>query len=271
MDFDKFESLLEDQAIYFLNFKRFEDHFEGLYPFSNWKHFHDVIMQQKWYDLENPDNPVLTLELVKRIGRHFKENFDKPYPFEEWKLIYESDNWGRNTDIRVLFELVELMEAHISWQYLKGGNFINCWSGGERESSKMWKNFTTEGKGVCIKSSVKRLKECFAEDGEYGVRIGTVIYIDYLTDYLPPDKNAYYIFTHKDREHDYEKEVRVYVLEEGRECRNKKNIYVPVSLGTLIEKIYISPTADEHLLNDVKAITEKHNLKKEVLLSDLRN
>jgi hypothetical protein len=122
------------------------------------------------------------------------------------------------------------------------------------------------------KSNVKRLKECFAEDDKYEVKIGAVTYIDYSTDYLPPDKNMHYIFTHKDEnEFSYENEVRAYVLMKGREYRDQERICVPVSLDTLIEKIYISPTADEKLLNSVKAKTEEYDLKKEVILSNLHN
>ncbi|MGB9940258.1 hypothetical protein [Methanosarcina sp.] len=229
-------------------------------------------MQRRGYDTENPDNPVLALELVNRIEMHFKKNFYKPGPFEEWKLIYDSTSQGRNNDIELLLELIELMEAYISFQYLIGGHFINCWHQNECESGKMWEEYTQKGEGICIKSNIKRLKECFAEDEKHEVKIGTVSYIDYSTDYLPPDKNMHYIFTHKDKEKcGYENEVRAYVLMKGREYRDKKCICVPVSLDILIEKIYISPIADEQLLNSVKSITEKYDLKKEIILSDLHN
>jgi hypothetical protein len=135
----------------------------------------------------------------------------------------------------------------------------------------MWEEYTHKGKGICIKSNIKRLKECFAEDEKHEVKIGTVSYIDYSTDYLPPE-NVYYIFTHKDkRKFGYESEVRAYVLMKGKEYRDQEGIYVPLSLDTLVEKIYISPTADEQFLNSVKSITEKCDLKKEAILSDLHS
>lgn len=277
MDIEKFEYLLNKQSLWFSNFKKFHDGFEGRYPFGNWKYFYNVLKKKGNYKIKDPDNIESILVLIYLIMGHFDSSLERHCPIDNRGCINSiiSQNVKYDTELttKLIMELVDLMEAHISTIYFWGGHFINCWRQNECESIDMWKEYSQTGKGICIKSDLNRLKECFAGDKMNEVNIGTVNYINYSTDYLPPE-NMFDLFTHKDNSHVKEREVRAYILRRREDLfdeggiRAIPGIPVRICLDTLIEKIYVSPTADKIFFEKVKSITEEHNIRKEVILSE---
>lgn len=99
--------------------------------------------------------------------------------------------------------------------------FVNCWNLSEHESAALWGLYVPAGGGVAIRSSFRRLTECFGPldpqptdgDGVQRIYIGRVQYLDYARDWLP-EGNAFYPYVHKRRSFEFEGEVRT-LMQQG--------------------------------------------------------
>jgi len=154
--------------------------------------------------------------------------------------------------------------------------YVNCWCLSEYESSAMWKLYLKSNEGIAIQSTYKRLSECFSENSVYrkDIEIGKVKYIEYGKDLMPP--NIYLSFLYKRKSFEHEKELRAIIVlisneqtEEPKKDLACSGIYIPIDLDILIEKIYVSPTAEEWFKDLVESIVKKYKLKKVVVQSDL--
>ena len=60
---------------------------------------------------------------------------------------------------------------------------VNCWFFGKTESERMWNDYGDGGKGIAIRSTVKRLATSFQITGDYALvsRVGRVKYEDFET------------------------------------------------------------------------------------------
>ncbi|WP_292378601.1 DUF2971 domain-containing protein [Methanosarcina sp. UBA289] len=154
------------------------------------------------------------------------------------------------------------------------GSFCICgWHENDYESAAMWKLYSDLEKGIAIQTTYKNLKECFFE-AKPKVVIGKVEYLDYNEDSIPwgNELKIYKPFVYKRRSFEYEHEIRAIVFVPSGEKKEKTSgIYVPVSLDTLIEKVYVSPKSPKWFLNLVKSVSKKYRLNKEVIQSDLYN
>ncbi len=158
---------------------------------------------------------------------------------------------------------------------IRNFTFINSWHMNEYESAAMWKLYLKTDEGVAIQSTFKRLTECFNEY-EKDVFIGKVKYIDYKTEWLP-EGNSFYPFLHKRKSFEYEHEIRAIIqifpvknnkLDLTQEISDS-GIYVSVNLDKLIERVFISPTAQTWFIDLINSIAKKYNLEKEVVQSSL--
>ncbi|KAF5430684.1 hypothetical protein C5S39_07300 [Candidatus Methanophagaceae archaeon] len=108
------------------------------------------------------------------------------------------------------------------------------------------------------------------------MHIGTVKYIDYETEWLP-ERYSFNPFLHKRKSFEHERELRAIIQKfptKGDEIDLTQEIfdigaYINVDLYTLIEKIFISPTAPKWFNDVVKSIVNKYDLEKEVIQSSL--
>lgn len=162
--------------------------------------------------------------------------------------------------------------------------YVNCWCLSEYELSAMWKLYLKSDKGIAIRSTYKRLSECFNKTSVYkeGIEIGKIKYIEHGKYLIPP--NICLSFLHKRKSFEHEKELRAIIvlisdekIEEPKDKKNKKSendlassgIYIPIDLDILIEKIYISPTSEKWFKDLVESIVKKYKLKTVVKQSDL--
>ncbi len=146
--------------------------------------------------------------------------------------------------------------------------FANSWSMSDTESPALWHQYARESKGVAIQSTYQRLVDCF-NGTDLEVHIGSVRYVDYGTD-LVPDK---YIFTpalHKRKAFEHERELRALIVKaphrpdgstlDMETAEKVKGIDVPVDLGTLAERIFVSPDSPDWFLFLVKEATARLGL-----------
>lgn len=150
-------------------------------------------------------------------------------------------------------------------------HFINCWHCSEWESAAMWKLYLQGGEGIAIQSTVGRLKECFSSTtgGQY---IARVRYADADQVVLPLGFHMPLILW-KRPSYEHEKEVRAIIFhnrpEEIYEDVTPVGVYVPCDLETLIERVYIAPTAARWFSETVQGLLDKFGLKREVQQSNL--
>lgn len=151
---------------------------------------------------------------------------------------------------------------------------VNSWHINEHESAAMWKLYLKTDEGVAIRSTFKRLTQSF-NTSEPDVFVGVVDYLDYVTDFIPED-NALAPFLCKRKSFEHERELRALVwtllkdftipytnesLDDG--------IPVSVDLDVLVDKIFVSPTAQPWFSELVRSVTQKYGLNKEVTQSNL--
>lgn len=147
---------------------------------------------------------------------------------------------------------------------------VNCWHENNFESTAMWKLYTENDKGVAIQSNFKRLKECF-DNCKTVIHIGKIKYLDYNNDDSKiSDANDYLPFLRKRQSFEHEHEIRVIVsFHDMNKDENIDGMFVDVSLCTLIEKIYVYPTASKGFLDLVKSVSRKYGIEKKVIQSNL--
>ena len=222
MDFTKFVSLLDKQALFFARADMLPDPFEGSYSKAN------IRLR-----------PIIYKDIPRKIQRQLS--------------VFMKD--------------------------LRKFTIINSWHMNEYESAAMWKLYLKTDEGIAIQSTFKRLTRSFnknmGNDG-YTVYIGKVKYIDYETEWLP-EGNTFYPFLRKRRSFKHEQELRAIIQKvpvKGDKMDLKQEIfdkgaYVPVDLNTLIERIFVSPTAPKWFNGLVESIVSKYNLKKKIMQSSL--
>ena len=228
--YSKFESVLRNQALFFCRVDRLDDAFEGSYPEAYRPHF-DKDWEDRGKALNLPEPLILQFRAYNRDFR------------------------------RALRRCV----------------VVNCWHMNDCESEAMWKIYTERRKGVAIQSTFTRLGESFNNNKVDDIYIGKIKYIDYMTETFPLS-NAFYPYAYKRRSFAYENEVRAAILkfpinDKGQLDLNmeiyQRGKFVSVDPNILIERVFISPTADPWLEKKARSALRKYGLVKEVIQSDL--
>jgi hypothetical protein len=130
-------------------------------------------------------------------------------------------------------------------------HLINCWHVDDSESFAMWKIYGGEQQdAIAIQSTIGRLKKSLNANNER-IWIGEVEYIDFR-DWEPKNRffnsdtpNTLKTFFLKWHYFKYENEIRAVINKAYKNHRAEKGILVKVDISELIEKIYISATADK--------------------------
>ena len=153
---------------------------------------------------------------------------------------------------------------------------VNSWHMNEYESAAMWKLYLKSDEGIAIQSTFKRLAQSFNECKEHNIWIGMVKYIDYTKDEMPFN-NIFFRITTKRKSFEHERELRAAVAEfplpSVKHLKNHdpfaNGLYVPVNLELLIERVFVSPTAEKWFSDLVQSVTQKYGLSKSVSRSSL--
>ncbi len=238
-DFSKFLHLLENKALFFSCLVELadSDKSEGLYGEYNRK-----LFQVKFDELPN------------EVRDSFGVTDEK-----SWKGIQAAtDSIIRHTELS------------------RGQLAVNCWHADDHESVAMWKIYGRDTHGLCIQTTLDRLKNCFAPHKDDSIYIGAVTYLDYETELIPMN-NAFFPAISKRREFKYESEVRSILwrfpktpgpdLSYARTIG--KGVLVNVDIPVLFERIYISPYASQYVRDLVPKMLKKYGLTVEVIVSKL--
>jgi hypothetical protein len=154
---------------------------------------------------------------------------------------------------------------------------INCWYQSEYESDAMWQLYSNNG--IAIQTTFGKLKNSF-KNSDDNVLIGQVKYIDYNQEgmyYL----NALTPFLFKRISFEHEREIRAVIwntqtnrepADEDDEVSIELIDYGKLSnidIETLIETIYVSPTAPSWFHKLIVSILNRYKLDKPVIHSKL--
>lgn len=157
---------------------------------------------------------------------------------------------------------------------------INCWYLNQHESAAMWQLYTSLGEGLAVRSTVQSLINACSDTKvtDRVIWIGTVDYIDYETGRIPPD-NIYFPLMSKRTSFSHEVELRAVAsgceisaagLPQGTwELLNESGYDHPIDLTTLIESIFVSPSAPGWYEPMVRKIVDRYRLYKPVQPSNL--
>ena len=166
--------------------------------------------------------------------------------------------------------------------------YVSCFHQADEETAFMWKQYADKD-GVAILTSSKRIKKSFHLT-KSPVYLSRVKYINYNCEPIYDMGNMFSLVIHKRKSFQYEKEVRCisllndlytdsginekYIIDKGKGNkldfeRLPVGIKVDIDLLHLIEKVYISPYADNYIWENVKAWMEMKHLDVETVKSEL--
>jgi hypothetical protein len=167
---------------------------------------------------------------------------------------------------------------------------VNCWFLGQDESEMMWGEYGQEGKGVAIRSTVRRLASAFQITGDYALvsAVGRIHYVDFESHEMDSydANNLLRVAFIKDKRYASEQEVRVVTLNSLHSgCLNPdglpvvdhqpvfdpngKGFYVKCRLQELVQAIIVGPNAQPHFFTLVKRLVNRYRLFVEVETSKL--
>ena len=239
IDLSKFIDLLNRKELFFTRLDNFEDPFEGA---STEKDYLDreQYIKSHLYAENSEDKHALFLTYNDELIRY--------YTLNSMDDVTESFNAKRKL------------------------YFANCWHLNEFESEAMWKLYLQSREGIAIQTSVSRLEKALEDiPAKY---MSEVKYIDYQNDRFEGEDNEAAVYFFKRNHFEHEKEYRIIiprvfskdigaphkVVDEDEQNRHF-GIHIPVAdLSTLIEDVYISPTAPGWFADVVTAVMEKFNL-----------
>ncbi len=230
MDLAKFISLLSTNSLYFASACSFDDPYEGAKGV--------IERKEKW------DNFYL----------EFFRKAIMTAPGADSKLMKETEIEAQAQ--RLLAEMG--MHGNLERQY----TYISCWHCNSCESEAMWKLYAVNIKNaIAIQTTMQNLYN--ALDRDPYIKIGKINYIDYQKQFAPV--NGAYWYKRKSFEH--EREVRAVLMD--TKCENN-GIYVPVNVEKLITQIHVSPFAPEWFVDVIRSITEKYDISKPILYSEMK-
>ncbi|WP_342045897.1 hypothetical protein [Bacillus sp. OTU530] len=221
------------------------------------------------------------VDILERESIFFtrSDKFEDPFEGVLTKRTLEERNEQLNFAWKhVDKDLREKLINHVSFAdaKMKECTVINCWHMNKYESDAMWKLYLKSNEGIAIQSTFQKLCNSFSSE-EREVYIGMVAYIDYVSDTIPI-KNSFHPFLHKRRSFEHERELRAVIAEfptKGDAIDYSAHPfefgdYVPVDLSTLIESVYVAPTAPKWIVELVERVLKKYGLEdKPVIQSSL--
>ncbi|SFX44206.1 DUF2971 domain-containing protein [Azotobacter vinelandii] len=278
MGLPKFLSLLQSKSLFFYNLELMAqgDPFEGTLPSSRFLH-------RSWNAVEDVPS-----ELKGRLSGFLKRG---------------------ETDLSIgLNRMKELAELRIRQAFaMRRAYFINCWHMNDHESAAMWDIYSKRNEGIAIVSCEERLEGAL-ENCSLDIYGGKVIYGNYSSEKFVIDENsAFTPIIHKRMSFEYEKEFRLAYCDTSvthKEIKSEKGFFnidgdlipditpngvvtrgrsedeieaitptpgvnVNCDLNILINKIYISPLAEQWFYDIVASACSTYGITAPVEKSEI--
>lgn len=141
-----------------------------------------------------------------------------------------------------------------AFQRLKTKMFISCWFMKEYESDGMWQIYGKIDESIAIQTTYAKLQKTVLDVEPYA-EIAMVDYIHYEI-HDKPMVGGFHPFFHKRMSFEDESEIRAVIW--NRDSTEEYGMNLPVDIGSLMEKIYISPLAGEWFFKLVKDVLKRY-------------
>jgi hypothetical protein len=148
--------------------------------------------------------------------------------------------------------------------------FASTWHMSEYESAAMWKLYARTEEAICVRSTYAKLSDALPDD----VLVGEVIYIDY-EQYIVPFDNVLWPYIHKRKSFEHERELRALIADISALMATPRSdppvagVWRDVDLVSIIDRVYIAPTAPEWFLETVQATIQQFGFTFPVIRSSL--
>lgn len=187
--------------------------------------------------------------------------FTKPKHFEDvWEGLlpakyFDSSNYNLPPETDKKFAEI-IVKSHKQQSLESSEKFgVNCWHLNSYEPEAFWKNYAKE-EGVAIKTTFKKLKECFDLYKERDLFIGKVKYLDEQFGDVDTG-NFFNRILWKRKSYEHENEVRAVIWESPPNFdgdpfvfENEYGHYVPINLNILVDEIITTPFVAGNWFND---------------------
>ena len=137
---------------------------------------------------------------------------------------------------------------------------VNCWHLSEHDSMAMWKIYSGD-KGIAVQTTIQKFKAAF-EKYQDSVKISKISYTDEPIDHpIGWSVGKLFACMTKRKCYEHEKEVRALIWETTEINRTKDgSAIVPIEINNLIENIFLSPTSEDNMMNNVCVLLNKSGI-----------
>lgn len=215
------------------------------------------------------DKRALFFSRIDKLEDRFEGSF--PKATTEARPEKYRKQYSENADVILQFH-------SFAFEQIRKFFLVNCWSASEYEIAAMWKLHINNDVGIAIQSTYDRFKSSFVEDLEDDIHVGNVRYIDFNLDNIN-ETNLFDRFFYKRKSFAFEREFRAVIFRvqeslKGGTIDIKRPVYehgkyIKVNIDTLIEGVFVSPSAPEWFVSLVQSILEKYQINKKVKQSNL--
>ena len=157
----------------------------------------------------------------------------------------------------------KLAEIRKRW---RESTLISCWHERPHESEAMWRLYSSETDGIAIKTNFGSFKTSLTSNEN--IYVGKVSYIDYESNFIP-EGNTFAPYLYKRQSFDHEREVRAIVQMPTLQDICDIGKYYEVDLSLLIQEVIVSPYAPDWLLELIRSVATRYNLKAPIVRSNL--
>lgn len=165
----------------------------------------------------------------------FDDKREGHYTHKDMKTWDEQlKDWGFSAHERALAEEAKAKIARHNQKAV----VISCWTSGEDEDIRMWREYGNSNEAVAIETTVGKLSSVLGPD----FLIIRVAYLDYTSDSIPKNHSLQPYF-YKDKEkYGWEREVRIVgEMEIGRRIETPR--MVNIDLQGIVDRIIVCPAA----------------------------
>ena len=148
--------------------------------------------------------------------------------------------------------------------------YCTSWHENNHENYALWKIYLgNKPEGVAIKTSVKKIRNILNNQSD-DFFIGRIFYDSSKINIIKGRKSNHTIILRKREEYEYEKEIRIYTIDENRRI-SRPYLYLPITnIEDLIEELWISPFVGNWFSETIHSFIKQNNLNIKVEHSSIK-
>jgi hypothetical protein len=203
-------------------------------------------------------NERKAVDLLTTSEIHFTRISDFP-KFDEIMFSLSDKDWIRSHHKHLPPDECEAKtQKEISnYETFQADGYINCWTNNTIESPGLWRDYTKDGNGIAVQSTVGQLKNALAGTTNQ-IQIARVHYFDSVGERLG-FFNGVWMLSRKITDFSHECEIRQIILL-PHTVPGPANIRERIDLNSLVGQIILSPNADPKFIESINKLTTSLSL-----------